>query len=185
MKKIPLIKITIFMFLAYSIYKFIFPRTTEDLGAGYIYSSHPDDTGQYIVKNKNYIVPEEVAYYDFDDDFIIATRIIVNIYRCCHNDLSKCEGSNFIMFNFINLKKLEYWIIDKKENIAYVSLDKHLIELKLQDFDSDLKFNNDTYSDDNAMIMQSSENPSDKICVLENDPSKNNILKKIIDLDKK
>ena len=176
MKKVPLMKITIFIFLIYSIYKVIFPTTTKDLGNGYVYYDNADGLRQYITNSKKDIVPEKVVDFDFDDDFIIATRIIVNIYRCCTKDIVECKGMNVVMFNPIYLKKLEYWLIDKKENIAYVSLNKHTIESKLQDFHSDLKFNNDTYSNDNAMIMQSDENPSDNICILENDPSKNNIL---------
>lgn len=181
MKKILLIKITIFMLLVYSIYKFISPQSKTDLGEGYIYSSETDGWQQYITHNQNYVVPEKVVDFDYDDNFIIATRIIINLYRCCNKSVTECKGENIISFNSIYLKKLEYWIINKKENLAYTSLDRDKIELKLQDLHSKLKFENKTYINDTAMVIVSSENPSDKMCILENNPLHN---MKIIDLDR-
>ncbi len=180
MKKILLIIVTVFILLVYSVYKFISPQSKTDLGNGYNYSSEADGWQQYITHEQNYVVPEKVVYFDYDDNFIIAKRIVINLYRCCNKSVAECKGKNIISFNSIYLKKLEYWLVNKKENLAYTSLNKRKIELKLQDFNSKLKFNNKTYIDDTAMIIGSSENPSDKMCIIENNPSKNI---KIIDLD--
>lgn len=91
------------------------------------------------------VVPRIVVYYDYNADFIIATRIVLDTYQCNYQNKKD-------MFNTTKLSQdLEYWIIDKKLNNVYRSTNPKKIVQKLQALHVDLEFD---FSEDYKDIIE-------------------------------
>jgi len=177
MKKLILIIIGLFIvYYISSIWK-------QNLGNGYKYVDDGYDYWQTIFNKEEEIIPVKVIEYHSNNKYILAIRIVIEIYECYAKDVVDVTSSNSSYNDTINRKKLQYWIIDKEENIAYISEKKNNIEEKIKLLNVSLEFSNNDYKNNSYMKGVKSElNPKYK-CILTNDPLQNNI--KVINLDMK
>lgn len=175
MKK--LILVIIGLFVAY----YISNIWKQNLGNGYKYVDAGYDYWQSIFSGEEEIIPIKVVEYHSNEKYILAVRVIMEIYECYEKNVITLISANSSYNDTINRKKLQYWLIDKTKKIRYISKDKSKIEQKIKTFNASLSFDNDDYKNNSYMKGVKDElNPKYK-CIPTNDPLQNNI--KIINLD--
>ena len=158
----------------------------QNLGKGYKYIDNGFDYWQFIVnKDGDEVIPVKVIEYHSDDKYIVAVRIIIEIYECYVKNTIGTTSSSSVYNDTINKKRLQYWLIDKEKEIAYVSETKEKIEEKITLFSSSLSFKDKDYKDNSYMKGVKGKLNSEYKCILTNDPFEDSVLLKVINLDPK
>jgi len=174
----------IYIFIATLLVFILYLNTKDNLGKGYKYHNLGYDYWQTIINKYGEVIPAKVVEFHSDSNYIIAVRIIVDIYECYDRNTTEFISENNVALTFISRKKLQYWLIDKIHNIAYFSENKNKVEDKINSLDLSLKFNNKDYKS-NIYMRGIARHLNDKYtCILTNDPLKNKSLNSIINLDK-
>jgi len=107
------------------IFTVMYLSTKDNLGNGYKYNDLGFDYWQTIVNKRGEVIPTKVVEFHSDSSYIIAVRIIVDIYECYDKNTVAFTPENNIALPFISRKKLQYWLIDKTHNTAYFSENKN------------------------------------------------------------
>lgn len=76
---------------------------TRDLGNGYSYVS-ADPLQKYVLAGNDYAVPNLVVDVAYDENFIVALRLVVQEYECEPGPI----------LTEIVTPQIEYWIVEKK-----------------------------------------------------------------------
>ena len=178
MKKLIFIVMGLFViYYFYNIWK-------QDLGNGYKYVDNGYDYWQSIFNNEDEVIPVKVIEYNHNKRFIIAVRIVFEIYDCYNKNVKDLTETSVSYHDTINQKKLQYWLIDKEKEIAYVSEKKIKIEEKIKSLNVSLSFENKDYTDNIYMKGFKDKLNLEDICMLTNNPFKDNIFSSIVNMDK-
>ena len=176
-------KIYIFV-VAILVFSVIYLNTKDNLGNGYKYNDLGFDYWQTIVNKRGEVIPSKVVEFHANSSYIIAVRIIIDMYECYDKNTVTFTPENNIALPFISRKKLQYWLIDKKRNIAYFSEHKNKVEKKIKDLKLSLKFDNKDYKNNSYMNGKEGKLNSEYTCILTNNPLENRNLNQTVDLDK-
>lgn len=155
----------------------------QRLGDGYKFEDKGYDYWQSIFNQKGEVVPIKVLEYHSNDEYIIAVRLVLKIYECYDKNVVELISSKSNYNDTINTKTLQYWMINKGENIAYVSKNKNTINNKIKLLNISLNFDDKNYKKESIMKGKKSQLNPDYQCILTNDINKSKALKNIIYLD--
>jgi len=162
----------------------IYLNTKDNLGDGYKYNDLGFDYWQTIVNKGGEVIPSKVVEFHSDSSYIIAVRIIIDMYECYDKNTVTFTPENNIALPFISRNKLQYWLIDKTHNIAYFSENKNKIEDKIRFLKLSLKFSNKDYKNNSYMNGKVGQLNPEYTCILTNNPLENKNLNQVVDLDK-
>jgi hypothetical protein len=160
-------------------YNFFIDNKKTNLGNGY-YFYEGYDYWKSIGNTNGEIVPVEVIAYDYDANYIIAVRNVVELYKCYENGSTLIPQNN-IALPVVTPSKLQYWLIDKDNDVAYITEKKAVMQKKLDSLKTKLKF--ESLLNNNRNNKFSKHPPTEYNCILENDPLKSKAIKDIINLD--
>jgi hypothetical protein len=163
-----------------NIYK---PEIKVSLGNGYSYFDAGFDCWQSISKDGDEIIPVKVVEYKYDNRYIIAVRVVVELYKCYKQNVTIKTAKNIVAFPVVPKHQLQYWFIDKSRKIAYFSMHKEKINKIIKKNASKLAFSNHDYLQDIYMRLKTSDPNNEFECKLTNSPLQNNKSIHIIDMD--
>lgn len=172
-------EIIYFLFLLVVVF-FGYNHFSSQLGDKYYFHDMGHDSWQTIKYDKIEVVPQTVVEYDSDNRFIIATRIVVELYNCYPKNTKDFNPKNSIA-SVVHYKHIiEYWLIDKKNKKAYISNNKEKIENKLIQLESKLAFKDKNYNEYTEMTIK--DRTELESCIIENAPEKNKFFQEIVRL---
>jgi len=173
----------ILLFVFLSAFRALYPQSTHDLGGGYFYTDMGYDFWQYIGRKDGEVVPVQVVEHESDSRYIIAVRVVIDLYKCYDKQATKLTPEHNIALPFISRKQLQYWLIDKQKNIAYFSRNRLRIEKTMRAKNVLLLFSHDDYQNNHYLSGEENALPAEYKCIMTNDPHNNKRVSTVIDLD--
>jgi hypothetical protein len=104
----------------------LFSSPKTDLGRGYSFYDLGIHYWQSIYHGDHEVIPIRIVDYAWDERYILLQRDVVKLYGCPDHEATVFTGT------------MEYWIVDKNTDIAYVSSNKEKIHDKLKILHSNL-----------------------------------------------
>lgn len=145
---------------------------TKDLGRGYEYIDYGFAYWQFIDNEIGGVVPVKVVEFKFDEKYIIAVRVIVELYECYPSGTVEFNSANSSYNYTFYGNAIEYWIIDKTRNIAFMSQNIKKVEERLSSLDTSLTFRHKSYKKYIEQNLKDDETSQNDICILDNNISK-------------